>query len=68
MSPSIFQTLAHSRGDLKWMQAKVTTFSLPPDNLQTIQVFENGTMRVTKFGITWERALDGAEQEIKGVK
>ena len=36
-----------------------------PNTIQSIQVFSNGTMRVSKFGIIWERTLEGNEQEIK---
>ena len=35
-----------------------------PVNLQTISVYSNGTMRVSKNGVTWERTLDGASHQV----
>lgn len=35
-----------------------------PVNLQTVMVFSNGTMRVSKNGVTWERALDGSSHQV----
>ena len=35
-----------------------------PVNLQTVRVFSNGTMRVSKNGVTWERALDGLSHQV----
>ena len=35
-----------------------------PVNLQTISVYSNGTMRVSKNGVTWERTLDGTTHQI----
>ena len=50
---------------LYWYTEDATITNSLPDNLQTIQVFENGTMRVTKFGLTWERSLDNTEHEVR---
>ena len=50
---------------LYWYTENATITNSLPDNLQTIQVFENGTMRVTKFGLTWERSLDNTEHEVR---
>jgi len=36
-----------------------------PDNVQCIQVYSNGTMRISKNGITWERCLDGTSHKVE---
>ena len=35
------------------------------NNVQTIQVYSNGNMRVSKNGVTWERCLDGTSHKIE---
>ena len=36
-----------------------------PDNVQTAYVYSNGTMRVSKFGFTRERLIDGTEHQVE---
>ena len=38
---------------------------LPVTNMQTTWLYTNGTMRINKCGITWERDLDGTERQIQ---
>ena len=36
-----------------------------PSVLQTAWIETNGTMRASKFGITWERSIDGYEHQVE---
>ena len=38
--------------------------ALPVPNTQTTWLYSNGTMRISKCGVTWERDLDGTERQI----
>ena len=40
-----------------------TAFPVP--NTQTTWLYANGTMRISKCGVTWERDLDGTERHIQ---
>ena len=49
----------------KWYaQDGLITNSLP-SVLQTAWIETNGTMRASKFGITWERSIDGYEHQVE---
>ena len=50
---------------LKWYVANSLVTNSLPDNVQTIQAFANGTMRINKNGVTWERSLDGNEHLVE---
>ena len=49
---------------LKWFVegGSITNNMLP--NVQKVSVFSNGSMRVEKNGIVWERSLDGREGQV----
>ena len=45
---------------LKWYAVEGGVTNSLPMNLQSVWVYANGTMRVQKNGVTWERAIDGS--------
>ena len=50
---------------LKWYaEAGLVTNSLP-DNVQTVWIYSNGTMRIRKNGVVWERSLSGFECQVE---
>ena len=49
---------------LKWfVEGSEITYSLP-HNVQTTWVYSNGTMRIQKCGVDWERTLSGENYRI----
>ena len=49
---------------LRWFAIGGAVTNSLPINLQSIWVYSNGTMRVQKNGITWERSLDGTSHQV----
>jgi hypothetical protein len=49
---------------LKWYAIEGGATNSLPTNLQSVWVYTNGTMRVQKNGVTWERTIDGASYQI----
>ena len=50
---------------LKWFAVDGAVTNSLPVNMQTVWVFSNGTMRIQKNGVTWERDIDGACRQIE---
>ena len=50
---------------LWWYVHNGTSTNALPDNVQTIWIYTNGTMRVNKNGVTWERSQDGSEHQVE---
>ena len=48
---------------LWYVEGGEVTNSLP-NNVQTVWVYTNGTMRVQKNGITWERTIEGVSHQV----
>jgi hypothetical protein len=44
---------------LKWFAVEGSTTNNLPDNLQSVWIYSDGTMRIQKNGVTWERKTDG---------
>ena len=49
---------------LRWFAIGGSTTNSLPDNVQTAWIYSNGTMRVQKNGITWERTIEGVSRQI----
>ena len=50
---------------LKWFAVGGGITNSLPSNLQTAWVYSNGTMRIQKNGVTWERALTGYSGQVR---
>ena len=50
---------------VKWYAVNGMVTNCLPDNVQTVWVYSNGTMRINKNGITWERQLNGLEHQVE---
>ena len=50
---------------LRWYVHNGSATNALPDNVQTVWAFTNGTMRVSKNGVTWERSSDGTEHQVE---
>jgi hypothetical protein len=44
---------------LKWFAEGGGITNNLPNNLQSVWIYSNGTMRIQKNGVTWERDVDG---------
>ena len=48
-----------------WFAEEGTVTNRLSDNVQTIQVYANGTMRISKNGVTWEQPLGGQGHKVE---
>lgn len=48
---------------LKWYTVGSSVTNRMSDNVQTIWVYDNGSMRVEKNGVSWQRELNGREYQ-----